>query len=191
MENDNEKIVNENAEEVEEIKETQDELGNDTTDWKTLALKNQGIAKRFKTKVEKFKEAEKAKVEEPIVSEKPQDKKEFGDADKAYWMANGIKRNEFDYIKDTLLKTGKTFDELWDSGWFQKELTEKRTEETTNGAIPKGSKRGGESPKDSLEYWIGKDELPPSDQPELRRQVVNEKIKRQKQGSKFTDRPIG
>jgi hypothetical protein len=51
------------VEEVEEIVEVKDDDGNDTTDWKALALKNHGIATRNKTKLLKVKEKLEAKPE--------------------------------------------------------------------------------------------------------------------------------
>jgi len=51
------------VEEVEPIVESKDDDGNDTTDWKALAIKNHGIATRNKTKLTKVKEKLETKPE--------------------------------------------------------------------------------------------------------------------------------
>ena len=71
MANDEEDIDlnNEEVDEVEELPEVQ-EGEEDTTDWKALALKNQGIAKRLKTKLDKSKVEVKPEVKPEIKVEK-------------------------------------------------------------------------------------------------------------------------
>lgn len=61
-------VVPEEEDVIEELPEVE-EGQEDQTDWKALALKNQGIAKRMKTKLEKSKEV-KPEVIPPVV-EKP------------------------------------------------------------------------------------------------------------------------
>jgi hypothetical protein len=74
-------MINENnqevpeVDEIDEIVEEQDEQGNDATDWKALALKNQGIAKRYKTQMEKAKAEAEAKPVEIKPSAKSEIKK--------------------------------------------------------------------------------------------------------------------
>ena len=190
----NEKEMVDELEPVEEIEETKDEFDNDSTDWKALALKNQGIAKRYQTKIQKgleaektaAKEAEKAKKEE----KQSQDKKDFDYAEKAYLKTMGIEKNEFPFVKEAMQSTGKSLDEILDSKYFQSELKEKREERASQDAIPTGTKRSGGSARDSVEYWIAKGELPPADQRELCIKVVNAKIAAEKSKSQFTDRPI-
>lgn len=169
-------------EEIEDIVETRDDEGNDLTDWKALALKNQGIAKRFKTKFEKAKEV-KADIVEPKAPEK---KEGFDYAEKAFLKASGIQSNEYEFVQEVLKSTGKSLDEVLESKYFQNELKERREESDTKKAIPEGTKRSSGAPIDSVDYWLAKGELPPKDQSELRRKVVNAKIKKAQQESKFT-----
>jgi len=45
--------------------------------------------------------------------------------------------------------------------------------------------------RDKVDYWIAKDEMPPADQQQLRRDYVNAKnLKKAEDSSKFTDRPV-
>jgi hypothetical protein len=177
---------------LEEPEEILDEGGTDTTDWKAETLKRHGIAKRYQTKNQKLKEEfEVYKTAHP--DEKvgqPQDKKEFDLAEKSYLLANGIKKEEISFVFEEMKKTGKSMDEILDSKYFQQQLAEKRELAATEAAIPSGTNRGGNATRDKVDYWIAKDELPPADQVELRRKVVNAKIEREKSVSKFTDTPV-
>jgi len=192
--NDNQ-IVDDELESVEEIEETKDEFENDTTDWKALALKNQGIAKRYQTKLQKRNKADTEKAKADLEKEKQsqnkkEDKKDFDYAEKAYLKAMGIEKDEFPFVKEAMQSTGKSLDEILDSKYFQSELKEKREEKASQDAIPSGTKRSGGSARDSVEYWLAKGEMPPEDQPKLRREVVNARIAAEERKTKFTDRPV-
>ncbi len=178
------------VEEVEEIVETKDEFDNDTTDWKAEALKNQGIAKRFKTKLEKVKELKKDADEKPEAKPEPKEKQGFDYAEKAFLTANGIKSDEYAFVEEVMKSTGKSLDEVLEAKYFQSELKERREEKASKDAIPSGSKRAATSSRDTVEYWIAKGELPPENQRELRQQVVNARIKSEKDKSQFTSNPI-
>lgn len=185
MEKENELEV----EEIADIVETKDDEGNDLTDWKALALKNQGIAKRFKTKLEKAKELVKANVEKPKIPEK-KEKEGFDYAEKAFLKANNIQKDEYDFVQEVIKSTGKSLDDVLESKYFQNELQERREESETKKAIPEGTKRSSGAPMDSVDYWLAKGELPPKEQSELRRKVVNAKIKKANQESKFSPNSV-
>ena len=188
-ENEKELDAEETLEEPEEIL---DEDGTDTTDWKAEALKRHGIAKRFQTKLQKAKEEFEAyKTANPDEKAKqPQDKKEFDYAEKAYLKSNGVDKEDFPFVFETMQKAGKTLDELLDSKYFQAELKEKREERESAEAVPTGTKRTSGSARDSVEYWIAKGGLPPADQVELRRKVVKAKVDAEKSKSHFSDNPV-
>ena len=185
----NDEIKVDEIEPVEEITETKDEFENDTTDWKAFALKNQGIAKRYQTKLEKIakEKAEKAKPEEP---EQPQDKKEFDYAEKAFLKSSEIKSSEFPFVLEAMQSTGKSLEQILESKYFQAELKEKRELDASSEAIPEGTPRGGGAARDTVEYWIAKGEMPPEDQVELRRKYVNAGMAVEGGGSKFTKTPV-
>jgi len=186
MLNEQGEVIESFEEPIEEIVETKDEYDNDTTDWKAIALKNQGIAKRYKTKLSKSKEV---KEPEPV-KEVSKAKEEFDYAEKAYLKASGVQNNEFPMVLEAISTTGKTLEQVLDSKYFQAELKETRELEATKNAIPDGTKRSSASAKDSVEYWIAKGELPPADQRELRTKVVNARISSEKDKSTFSDNPV-
>lgn len=98
---------------------------------------------------------------------------DFGYDVKSYLIANGIKKDEFDFVKDALNVSGKDVDSLLDSKYFQEELEEHRALSATKNATPTG-KRSGSVPADSIEYWMAKDisEVPQ----DMRAKVVNAKM---------------
>jgi len=159
----------------------------DTTDYKALAIKNAGIAKRNKTKLEKLKlkNAERRGEEKAI---EKQNKQGFDYAEKAYLKASQIAPDEFSLVEDAMKATGKSLDEVLDSKWFQAELKEQRDAKASKDAVPSGTKRSNTTSRDSVEYWIAKGELP-KDNPELARKVVNARIKADT-GSVFSKNPV-
>lgn len=166
--------------EVTNIVETKDEEGNDTTDWKALAMerdelarKNYGIAQRYKTKAEKAKEE---KPEKKPIEKNEQPSNDFGE--KAYLIANGIKsKDEIDLVLRLKKETGKDVESLMDSTYFQTELKAFRDQKNTDNAVPSNNKRSNNSTVDSVDYWLAKDELPPKEQAKLRAEVINAKMK--------------
>lgn len=186
-----EEIKNDQEDVIEELPEVE-EGQEDTTDWKALAKKNQGIAKRYQTKLTKAKEdankpkPKKIKKLEPKVEEK----KGFDYAEKAYLKSSDIKSEEFDLVAKIMKDTGKSLDDVLDSKYFQSELTGLREEKASQDAIPEGTKRSTTTTKDKVDYWIAKGEMPPADQPALRREYVNAKTKALKDGNKFSSNPV-
>jgi hypothetical protein len=167
----------------------------DTTDWKAQAQtahealkKAQGIAKRFQTKLSKLSEP-KAPASEPAKPANQQ--KGFDYAEKAYLKSSGINADEFDFVKEVMDATGKTdIDAILGSKYFQAELKERRDLKATEVATPSGTKRAGNTTRDQVDYWIAKGELPPADQAELRRAVVNARIKSEKSKTNFTSQAV-
>jgi hypothetical protein len=174
MENEIEKLDSEKEPEnqnSEENKETEDD---------SAALKE-----RNKEELKKVKNQPK---EEPIKNEPD---KGFGYGEKTF-IRNvlGAEPDDYDWISDVMQDTGKTLDDLEASKYFQAELKERKEARTAKDAVPTGSKRSGGGTRDTVDYWVAKGELPPSDQVELRRKVVKAKEKNELNRSKFTDIPV-
>lgn len=185
---------NQQEEVLEELPGEVEEGTEDTTDWKALAKKNHGIAQRYKTKLDKKveKKEEEKKPEEPKPDPKPKSKKEVLDRiDRAVLTVRGITEpEEIEMVEKAKTESGKTVEELLGASWFMAELKEFRENITSSEATPKGSKRANQSSRDSVDYWIKKGKLPPANQVELQRKVVNAKIKRDKSGAMFTGTPV-
>ena len=165
----------------------------DDIDWKALAQKNQGIAKRNQTKLKKLKlkveEDKKAKPE--VKKPESKDKKEsFDYAEKAYLKTSDVKPEEFKLVQEIMSSTGKTLDEVLESKYFRAEQKELREAKESADAVPTGTKRASQSHKDKVDHWLAKGELPPADQPKLRREYVNAKIEKEQSGARFADRPV-
>lgn len=172
---------------VDEITEETDEAGNDTTDWKALALKNQGIAKRLKTKIEKAKvEAKVDKKVEAKLEEKGLDR-----LDKAILRVEKITApEEIELVEAMMKESGKDVEGVLASKYFQSELAALREAKATKEATPTGTKRSGNSPRDEVDYWLAKGELPPADQPALRMKVVAKKREVATAKNQFSDTAV-
>ena len=106
---------------------------------------------------------------------------------KAFLAEYGVKgRDEIKLFQEIMRNTGKKdLESVLESKYFKSELEEMRALRSTAEANPSGSKRSGQSSADSVDYWIAKGELPPASNPELRRQVVNARLKKSESGSPF------
>ncbi len=162
----------------------------DKTDWKTEAtkLREKAIAQREKTKAMKQKIADLEKS-----TPKPDDKKtgELDRIDRAVLRTEKITdAKEIELVQSIMKESGKDLESVLASKFFQTELKEMRELSATEDATPKGAKRSGTSTRDTVDYWLAKGELPPANEPELRRKVVNAKISKEKSGSQFSSNPI-
>lgn len=116
-----------------------------------------------------------------------QEKESFEPGEEALLIAKGIDHeDDQDFILEVMNETGKTLREVVNSRNVQGELKSMKEEREAQAASPSGSTRSRTPSQDSVDYWIGKGELPPKEtHPELRRKVVREKRKRAKTTKKF------
>jgi hypothetical protein len=120
---------------------------------------------------------------------KTNDKKsdELGYGELAYLRSFEITdQAEIDLAQQVMQDTGKSLKDVLNNKYFQADLKEMREAAQADAAIP-DSKHGKEgSAKDGVDYWIQKGELPPANQVQLRRDVVNARMKKETDGSKFS-----
>lgn len=180
-----EEELNEQSVEETDVQEEQE----NTTDWEAEAKKLQGINKRLKTKLEKQdKPVEEAKAE---TTQKKEDGLDYG---QKTFISQVLKvdlqnENQMKLVQD-YLDAGKSLDNLVENKHFKNDLTDLRETQSVQDATPSTSKRSSKGTKDTVDYWLAKGELPPADQVQLRRDVVNAKVKQQEQGSRFTTNPV-
>lgn len=175
----------EDAVEVSDIAPVVDENGNDTTDWRAQALanlelakRNQGIAQRNKTRLQKLKEERENAGATPTPKNEQVTPSDLGE--KAYLAVNGIKSaDEIAFVQKMKKETGKDVESLLETTYFQTEFRTFKEKKETDNAVPSGNKRSSNSSVDSVEYWLAKGELPPADQVQLRRDVVNARLKKE------------
>lgn len=127
-----------------------------------------------------------------IVKEEP--KAKSGDLDYgqlAYLTAKEIEsEKEVALVKEWMKNTGKELKDVVTSKYFQNELKDLRESEASAAAVPKGTKRSAPASNDTVDYWLNKGELPPVEKIKLRRDVLNARISREKEGDKFSPNPI-
>lgn len=98
----------------------------------------------------------------------------------AFLIANGIKEaDERSLAKKLAKETGKDLETLLETTYFQTELKTLRENKAAANATPTGGKKSNNSAIDTVEYWIAKGELPPASEVDLRRAVVNARIKKE------------
>ena len=177
MSNENEEV---GVEEVEDIVEEKDDEGNDTTDYKALALKMQGMAKRFQTKIKKLAETPPAK---PTVETKSEGL-DYGQ--KAYLVALGYKDPaEQRKIEEAMKSTGKRIEDVLENPYLKSDIENMREinkSQVASDATSK-SKRTGTSSKSEVDYWVAKGELP--EDVVLARQVVAARRFKDSKGNPF------
>ena len=104
----------------------------------------------------------------------------------AYLAVNGIKTpDERAFYNKMKAETGKSGDALLESTYFQIEFKDFKEKKASSQATPSASKRSNNSSVDTVEYWIAKGELPPADQVQLRRDVVNARMKKDESKGQF------
>ena len=157
----------------------------DTTDWKAKATEAYAMAKRYQSKLKKLSDTPKE-----TKSDSQPAKQGFDYSELAYLAAKGISDDEISFVEETVKETGKQLKDLLGAKWFQSELKERNEAKSAKAAIPSGSKRASTSTRDSLDYWVAKGEIPPADQPKLRREYVRAKMALETMKSKFTDNSV-
>lgn len=189
MEDTNDDEAQVDATEEQDEQDLDQDLPEDTTDWKAEAVKARRIASRLRGKVTKLTEAKKPEpTKEAPSKEDPPKPTELGYAELAYLEAKGISSDEEQsMVQKAMIDSGKSLKDVVASKWFQAELKEARDAKASQEALPPAGKRGTGAAKDSVQYWVTKGELPPNtpENVELRRQVVAAKRGSATSGSKF------
>jgi hypothetical protein len=172
------------------------ELADETIDWKAKAAELKGIAKRRATQLAKAKEKlAGAKVEpKPSPTAKPEFE-DFDDGQYAYLTAKGIEDDgEIAIVKTAVKESGRSLRDVLKMKYLQEELKEYREAKATKEATPTGTNRSpGGAATSKVDFWLAKGEMPPNtpENYQLRRDVVNAKLKRLENANKFTDNAVG
>lgn len=184
-------LIDINEEDIKEDDFSEDDLADDTIDWKEEALKLKGIAKRRATKLAKLKISAVEPKTEPPVKKQDSQTKDFDYGQLAYLSAKGIESDtELELVEQIMKDTGKELKEVANSKHTQGLIKELKEAEAVKNATPASPKRGATPTHDTVDYWLAKGALPPEDQTQLRRDVVNARIKQETSGNPFTSIPI-
>ena len=159
--------------------EVKEEKAKEEPDFKALYEAELGRRKRAEKDALKAKE-----VKEPEVKSPSKSKLDYGEL--AYLEVQGIKTDEeVEYLKKTMKVSGLELKDVVKDEYVQSQLKAIREKKVATEAIPSDTHRATptHSGKDTPDYWIKKGELP--DDTELRKKVVNEKIRLAKSGVNF------
>lgn len=141
-------------------------------------------------KTEKAPETKKTDKESKAKVETKSDKVDYGEL--AFLSQKGVEHDEdISYIQNIANNTGESLKDVLSKSFVKAELKERAEQRTTADATPKGTKRSASPARSDVDYWVAKGVLPPADQPQLRQDVVNAKLKSEKSASEFTSTPVG
>lgn len=134
------------------------------------------------------------KAKEEKAEEKPADGKEskLDYGQKAYLTANDIKaKDEQALALRIMTETTQELEDILTGPYFKAELKALREKNAAEDADP-GNRRSKASSPSSVEYWIAKGGLPPdtADNRDLRTKIVNARMRKEKDGSHFTDHAV-
>lgn len=146
----------------------------------------EGLSKRNFTDLEKLRKDPRLS-EEKKPDNQPPPKKGFDLGEKAYLKSMDVDVEDFEYIQEAMEDSGKSLDSLLETKWFQNDLKERKESRATAMAMPKDTRRATSSARNTVDYWIQKNELPPREEWDLRKQVLAEKLKRAKNKNQFAD----
>lgn len=98
---------------------------------------------------------------------------------------------DVEFLKKTIKDSGKRQNEILSAPWFMGELKDRQGQRAVKEALPSASGRGASVARDTVDYWLAKGELPPRDQYslEFRNNVLNARLEKEKEGSKFAPTP--
>jgi len=182
--------------EVVETKETKD----DSTDWETKAKELEKTNKdlesraiRSEKKLGKLKSnlEDKPEKEEPkSTPEKESSKLDYGQLAFHNSLPDVVKirKEDREFLKEQIEKSGKTQEEVLESKWFFEDLKVKQDAQSVKEATPSTTKRSTGTSKGKVDYWLNK---PFGDVPDdMKQEVLNKQLEVQKQGSKFSKNPV-
>jgi len=166
-------------------------------EYKKVIDKNKRLFERTKKSEGELKEI-KAK---PELEKKPEGKKDLvksGELDYsqlAFLAAKGVEADdELELAREVIVESGKELKEVLKTNYFQARLKELRDAKAAQAAMPLSSGRGNAPARDSLDYALAKyeqkGELPPRDQVELRRKVINARLEKETNKNKFSSDPL-
>jgi hypothetical protein len=139
----------------------------------------------------KLKELKTTKVEPPAEAEPKKLNNDFDYAQLSYLSVKGYEDDdELAVIKKVMDKTGMELKEAIADEYVKNTIKNIREEKATKEATPSGTRRSQPSGRTTVDYWLAKGQLPPTSEVQLRRDVLNARIEREKQKSKFSDNPV-
>ena len=130
----------------------------------------------------------KKKVPEGKVNKPNED---FNTGDIAFMEGRGVKTDDaMNFVKSMMDKTGENLKDTLSDDYVQSKLKTMKEVAAVKDATPSGSKRTPTSGKASVEYWLAKGGLPPESDIQLRRDVLNARIKGEERGNKFAPQSV-
>ncbi len=136
------------------------------------------------------KDLKKPKDNDKETPQKTSESKSLDRLDKLLLRQEGIKsEEEIALAEEWVRDTGRDLEKVLESKAFKAELKDLRESIASKEATPSSTKRSGQSPRDEVDYWLSKGELP-KDNPELARKVVNARLHKEESKNQFADQAV-
>lgn len=165
--------------------ENQDDLGALQERLQKVEEANRQLFERAKKAEGELKDFKK----EPSVEPKKSGELDYGQL--AYLKAFGIEEEEdVNYLVSESQTTGKSLKDLMGFKYIKEHLKEAEDIRSSREGTPTSANRTSSPARSSADYWIAKGQMPPLDQPELRREVVKLRLKQEEAVSKFSSTPV-
>jgi hypothetical protein len=157
----------------------------ETTDWETKAKEMEADNAKLSRQLNRAKK----KADAPAARQQKTNQSDGLDyGQKAYLKTEGIESSEFDFVQDQMQESGLSLDSLLSNNYFKSELQTKRDAASVEAATPGNTRGAPEGATTKAEYWMDKDfsEVPP----ELKREVLNKKVEREKGAQHFSSQGV-
>lgn len=181
-----------NDEDINHSKIDESKVG-DNFDWKAEALRLDGLNARRATKLSRLRDAGSKKIDQvpPSQDNQPPKNDKFDYGQLALLTAKGLDHaDDQKYLQDLVKRTGSELRDLLSDDFVVGKLSEMKEKRTSAAALPSGDGRNAPPAADQVDYWLNQGKLPPADQIELRKKVVNARIARENGKSVFAKQSV-
>lgn len=180
MEESNEEVVEDEV--IEDVEETSEET---EIDYKAEAEKYKGIARRAQTKLAKLKETP-APVEQKKEIKIESKSSEPDYAKLAFLEQRGLTNpDDQKMVQEEAERLKMPLTDILGMEHIKSKLNSAKEQREAENGMPKGRGRGSGKTQQDVDYWLAKGETP--DDLELANKVIDARMAKEKQGSKFAD----
>lgn len=133
-------------------------------------------------------------VDEEVADKPDADKSdELNEGQIALLAVKGYDNTEdIEFIQQEMKDSRKSLTEVLNLNYIKESLKDMKKARDVVDATPEGTKRAKAGARDDVDYWIAKGEMPERspENAELRRKIINQRIKVDGNKNKFSDNPL-
>lgn len=180
----------------EQVNETSNqEQAENNQDFEAIKAEKERLESELGSLKREFKDFKKSQKADESKTDKNTDELDYGQM--AFLEQKGVDTSNEEQLNlvKRMLNVSDNLQGVVRDDIFQAKLSELKEVQKTANAVPEGTRRSGQPAVDSVDYWLAKyketGELPPKENVEMRRKVVNARMSTNvNSNDKFTDNPI-